>query len=81
MESNGLFPNPKIVFRILLTIPVATVLTDQSFCKLKLMKNCLRIARALQRLYSVPFSSKDQKQFEKFYQVMAMLKYSQRKTL
>lgn len=30
MESNGLFPNPKIAFRILLTIPVATVLTDQT---------------------------------------------------
>lgn len=73
------FQTQKIAFRILLTIPVATVLTDQSFFKLKLMKNCLRIARALKRLYSVPFSSKDQKQFEKFYQVMAVLTYSQKK--
>ena len=64
MGSNGLFPNLKIAFRILLTIPVATVVTDQSFFKLKLMKNCLRIARALKRLYSVPFSSKVQKQWK-----------------
>ena len=43
MKNNGLFPNLNIALKILLAIRVATILADQSSCKMKLMKNCLRI--------------------------------------
>ncbi|XP_063788649.1 zinc finger MYM-type protein 1-like [Pseudophryne corroboree] len=54
IHSNELsFPNLKIAFRILLTLPVSVASGERSFSRLKLIKNYLRSSISQERLVSL----------------------------
>jgi hypothetical protein len=47
---DGSIPNTEITYRIMLTVPVTVASAEQSFSKLKIIKNYLRTTMTQERL-------------------------------
>ena len=50
MESNGLFPNLKIAFRILLTIPVATVVNRSKLLQIEINEKLSKNSKSFKKI-------------------------------
>ncbi|MBK5646616.1 MAG: hAT transposon family protein, partial [Acinetobacter sp.] len=60
-KTGNAFPNLSISLRILLTIPVTTTGSEQSFSKLKIIKNYLRSTMTQERLSNLTLLSIEHK--------------------
>ena len=54
------YPNVSIAYQIFLTVPVTVASAEQSFSKLKLLRNCLRTTMLQKRLNGLAMCSIEQ---------------------